>query len=73
MWQIPFQVEKLLENYMQEVGISEQQFLHACSSPLTKSKSMQVRENPLTLKGCILYTKLYTDICIIYLSVCVCV
>ncbi|KAI5086170.1 cilia- and flagella-associated protein 36, partial [Silurus meridionalis] len=34
-------VEKLLENYMQEVGISEQQFLAACSSPFAKSKSLQ--------------------------------
>lgn len=36
------QVEKLLENYMQEVGISEQQFLDACTSPFAKSKSLQV-------------------------------
>lgn len=34
-------VEKLLENYMQEVGINEQQFLEACSSPFAKSKSLQ--------------------------------
>ncbi|XP_008319555.1 cilia- and flagella-associated protein 36 isoform X2 [Cynoglossus semilaevis] len=34
-------VEKLLENYMQEVGISEQQFLDACTSPFAKSKSLQ--------------------------------
>lgn len=37
-----FQVEKLLENYMQEVGISEQQFLNACSSSHAKSKTLQV-------------------------------
>ncbi|XP_026165794.1 cilia- and flagella-associated protein 36 isoform X2 [Mastacembelus armatus] len=34
-------VEKLLENYMQEVGINEQQFLDACTSPFAKSKSLQ--------------------------------
>ncbi|XP_069394913.1 cilia- and flagella-associated protein 36 isoform X4 [Paralichthys olivaceus] len=34
-------VEKLLENYMQEVGINEQQFLDACSSPFAKSKTLQ--------------------------------
>ncbi|XP_061821495.1 cilia- and flagella-associated protein 36 isoform X1 [Nerophis lumbriciformis] len=34
-------VEKLLENYMQEVGINEQQFLDACSSPFAKSKTVQ--------------------------------
>ncbi|KAB5518313.1 hypothetical protein PHYPO_G00164280 [Pangasianodon hypophthalmus] len=40
-------VEKLLENYMQEVGISEQQFLDACSSPLTKSKTLQALFQPV--------------------------
>lgn len=34
-------VEKLLENYMQEVGINEQQFLDACTSPFAKSRSLQ--------------------------------
>ncbi|XP_070772114.1 cilia- and flagella-associated protein 36 isoform X2 [Enoplosus armatus] len=34
-------VEKLLDNYMQEVGINEQQFLDACTSPLAKSKTLQ--------------------------------
>ncbi|KAM8852358.1 cilia- and flagella-associated protein 36 isoform 1-T1 [Synchiropus picturatus] len=34
-------VEKLLENYMQEVGINEQQFLEACTSPFAKSKTLQ--------------------------------
>ncbi|XP_022608563.1 cilia- and flagella-associated protein 36 isoform X1 [Seriola dumerili] len=34
-------VEKLLENYMQEVGINEQQFLDACTSPFAKSKPLQ--------------------------------
>ncbi|XP_054885444.1 cilia- and flagella-associated protein 36 isoform X1 [Poeciliopsis prolifica] len=34
-------VEKLLENYMQEVGIDEQQFLDACTSPFAKSQSLQ--------------------------------
>nr|XP_029525070.1 cilia- and flagella-associated protein 36 isoform X4 [Oncorhynchus nerka] len=34
-------VEKLLETYMQEVGIDEQQFLEACSSPFAKSKTLQ--------------------------------
>lgn len=34
-------VEKLLDNYMQEVGINEQQFLDACSSPFAKSKTLQ--------------------------------
>lgn len=32
---------------MQEVGISEQQFLDACSSPFAKSKTLQVSENAL--------------------------
>uniref|UniRef100_A0A087XXF3 Cilia- and flagella-associated protein 36 n=1 Tax=Poecilia formosa TaxID=48698 RepID=A0A087XXF3_POEFO len=34
-------VEKLLENYMQEVGINEQQFLDACTSPFARSQSLQ--------------------------------
>ncbi|XP_017282951.1 cilia- and flagella-associated protein 36 isoform X2 [Kryptolebias marmoratus] len=34
-------VEKLLENYMQEVGINEQQLMDACSSPFAKSQSLQ--------------------------------
>nr|XP_061794620.1 cilia- and flagella-associated protein 36-like [Nerophis lumbriciformis] len=34
-------VEKLLENYMLEVGINEQQFLDACTSPFAKSKTVQ--------------------------------
>lgn len=34
-------VEKLLENYMQEVGINEQQFLDACTSPFAKSQTLQ--------------------------------
>ncbi|XP_077586546.1 cilia- and flagella-associated protein 36 [Stigmatopora nigra] len=34
-------VEKLLENYMQEVGINEQQFSEACTSPFAKSKTVQ--------------------------------
>ncbi|CAN9499612.1 unnamed protein product [Ophioblennius macclurei] len=34
-------VEKLLEHYMQEVGINEQQFLDACTSPFAKSKTLQ--------------------------------
>ncbi|KAI2657374.1 Cilia- and flagella-associated protein 36 [Labeo rohita] len=39
-------VERLLENYMQEVGISEQQFLHACSS-FSKSKTLQAVFQPV--------------------------
>ncbi|XP_034408503.1 cilia- and flagella-associated protein 36 isoform X2 [Cyclopterus lumpus] len=34
-------VEKLLGNHMQEVGIDEQQFLEACTSPFAKSKILQ--------------------------------
>ncbi|XP_063047646.1 cilia- and flagella-associated protein 36 [Engraulis encrasicolus] len=34
-------VEKLLENYMQDVGINEQQFVEACSSPFAKSQTLQ--------------------------------
>ncbi|XP_068423841.1 cilia- and flagella-associated protein 36 isoform X1 [Clinocottus analis] len=34
-------VEELLGNYMQEVGIDEQQFLEACTSPFAKSKTLQ--------------------------------
>ncbi|XP_029305158.1 cilia- and flagella-associated protein 36 isoform X3 [Cottoperca gobio] len=34
-------VERLLGNYMQEVGINEQQFLDACTSPFAKSKTLQ--------------------------------
>lgn len=34
-------VEKLLEHYMHEVGINEQQFLDACTSPFAKSKTLQ--------------------------------
>ncbi|XP_028280054.1 cilia- and flagella-associated protein 36 isoform X3 [Parambassis ranga] len=40
-------VEKLLENYMQEVGINEQQFLDACSSPFAKSKTLQAVFRPV--------------------------
>lgn len=40
-------VEKLLESYMQEVGISEQQFLEACSSPFAKSKTLQTLFHPV--------------------------
>ncbi|XP_072293611.1 cilia- and flagella-associated protein 36 isoform X2 [Eucyclogobius newberryi] len=40
-------VEKLLENYMQEVGINEQQFLDACSSPFAKSKTLQIVFQPV--------------------------
>ncbi|KAK3523229.1 hypothetical protein QTP86_022952, partial [Hemibagrus guttatus] len=40
-------VEKLLENYMQEVGISEQQFVDACSSPFAKSKTLQALFQPV--------------------------
>ncbi|XP_037541821.1 cilia- and flagella-associated protein 36 [Nematolebias whitei] len=34
-------VEKLLETYMQEVGINEQQLMDACTSPFAKSQSLQ--------------------------------
>ncbi|XP_066516411.1 cilia- and flagella-associated protein 36 isoform X2 [Hoplias malabaricus] len=40
-------VEKLLESYMQEVGISEQQFLEACSSPIVRSKTLQTLFQPV--------------------------
>ncbi|XP_041739256.1 cilia- and flagella-associated protein 36 isoform X6 [Coregonus clupeaformis] len=40
-------VEKLLESYMQEVGINEQQFLEACSSPFAKSKTLQTVFHPV--------------------------
>ncbi|KAM3863083.1 cilia- and flagella-associated protein 36 [Diretmus argenteus] len=40
-------VEKLLENYLQEVGINEQQFLDACSSPFAKSKTLQMVFQPV--------------------------
>uniref|UniRef100_A0A1A8MJF8 Cilia- and flagella-associated protein 36 n=1 Tax=Nothobranchius pienaari TaxID=704102 RepID=A0A1A8MJF8_9TELE len=40
-------VEKLLETYMQEVGINEQQLLGACASPFTKSKSLQPVFQPI--------------------------
>uniref|UniRef100_A0A8C6TCA0 Cilia- and flagella-associated protein 36 n=1 Tax=Neogobius melanostomus TaxID=47308 RepID=A0A8C6TCA0_9GOBI len=40
-------VEKLLENYMQEVGIDEQQFLDACTSPFAKSKTLQIVFQPV--------------------------
>ncbi|KAK6293723.1 cilia- and flagella-associated protein 36 isoform X2 [Coregonus clupeaformis] len=40
-------VEKLLETYMQEVGINEQQFLEACSSPFAKSKTLQTVFQPV--------------------------
>lgn len=39
------EVERLLENYMQEVGITEEQFLEA-SSVLTANKTVQVRSFP---------------------------
>ncbi|KAK1171262.1 cilia- and flagella-associated protein 36-like isoform X1 [Acipenser oxyrinchus oxyrinchus] len=34
-------VEQLLGNYTQEIGISEEQFLEACISPLAQSKALQ--------------------------------
>ncbi|XP_042357526.1 cilia- and flagella-associated protein 36 isoform X2 [Plectropomus leopardus] len=40
-------VENLLENYMQEVGINEQQFLDACTSPFAKSKTLQTVFQPV--------------------------
>nr|XP_004570137.1 cilia- and flagella-associated protein 36 isoform X3 [Maylandia zebra] len=40
-------VEKLLENYMQEVGINEQQFLDACTSPFAKSKALEAVFQPV--------------------------
>ncbi|KAM6915804.1 cilia- and flagella-associated protein 36 [Xenentodon cancila] len=40
-------VEKLLENYMQEVGIDEQQFLQACTSPFAKSQTLQTVFQPV--------------------------
>ncbi|XP_028324383.1 cilia- and flagella-associated protein 36 isoform X2 [Gouania willdenowi] len=40
-------VEKLLENYMQEVGINEEQFLDACTSPFAKSKTLQAVFQPV--------------------------
>ncbi|CAL8300370.1 unnamed protein product [Merluccius merluccius] len=40
-------VEKLLDNHMQEVGINEQQFLDACTSPFAKSKTLQVVFQPV--------------------------
>ncbi|KAI1897008.1 hypothetical protein AGOR_G00100780 [Albula goreensis] len=40
-------VEKLLESYMKEVGISEHQFLEACSSPFAKSKAVQAVFQPV--------------------------
>ncbi|KAK2824518.1 hypothetical protein Q5P01_021693 [Channa striata] len=40
-------VEKLLENYMQEVGINEQQFLDACTSPFAKSQTLQAVFQPI--------------------------
>ncbi|KAF7665591.1 hypothetical protein LDENG_00138810 [Lucifuga dentata] len=40
-------VEKLLENYIQEVGINEQQFLDACTSPFAKSKTLQTVFQPV--------------------------
>ncbi|KAL7855513.1 hypothetical protein AOLI_G00191170 [Acnodon oligacanthus] len=40
-------VEKLLESYMQEVGISEQQFVEACSSPFARAKTLQTLFQPV--------------------------
>lgn len=40
-------VEKLLETYMQEVGINEQQFLDACTSPFARSKTLQAVFQPV--------------------------
>ncbi|XP_036397932.1 cilia- and flagella-associated protein 36-like isoform X2 [Megalops cyprinoides] len=40
-------VEKLLEHYMQEVGINEEQFLEACSSPFARSKALQTVFQPV--------------------------
>ncbi|MBN3278668.1 CFA36 protein, partial [Polyodon spathula] len=34
-------VEKLLDSYTKEVGIGEEQFLEACTSPLAQSKTLQ--------------------------------
>ncbi|CAL8254466.1 unnamed protein product [Lota lota] len=40
-------VEKLLDNHMQEIGINEQQFVEACTSPFAKSKTVQVLFQPV--------------------------
>lgn len=37
-----FQVEKLLEDYLKEVGINEEKFQEAFSSPLAKTHTSQV-------------------------------
>ncbi|KAK7902088.1 hypothetical protein WMY93_018857 [Mugilogobius chulae] len=44
-------VEKLLENYMHEVGINEQQFLEACTSPFAKSKTLQMFRSLMVQKN----------------------
>ncbi|XP_056464895.1 cilia- and flagella-associated protein 36 isoform X4 [Gadus chalcogrammus] len=40
-------VEKLLDNHMQEIGINEQQFVEAYTSPFAKSKTLQVVFQPV--------------------------
>ncbi|XP_048865187.1 cilia- and flagella-associated protein 36 isoform X2 [Brienomyrus brachyistius] len=40
-------VENLLENYMRDVGINEQQFFEACSSPYARSKALQAVFQPV--------------------------
>ncbi|XP_075391442.1 cilia- and flagella-associated protein 36 [Tenrec ecaudatus] len=40
-------VEKLLESYLKEIGISEDQFQEACSSPLAKTRTSQAILQPV--------------------------
>ncbi|KAJ8366082.1 hypothetical protein SKAU_G00149130 [Synaphobranchus kaupii] len=44
-------VEKLLEAYMQDMGISEELFVEACSSPFAKSKELQGVFQPVLATG----------------------
>lgn len=37
-----FQVERLLDSYLKEVGINEDKFQEACMSPLAKTRTSQV-------------------------------
>ncbi|KAG7283161.1 hypothetical protein CRUP_000523 [Coryphaenoides rupestris] len=44
-------VEKLLDNHMEEVGINEQQFVDACTSPFAKSKTLQMFRSMMVQKN----------------------
>ncbi|XP_045302064.1 cilia- and flagella-associated protein 36 isoform X3 [Leopardus geoffroyi] len=47
LWSRNVKVEKLLESYLKEMGINEDQFQEACTSPLAKTRTSQAILQPV--------------------------